>query len=133
MNNDCANGMYESVLDLRCAPIECVRIGFVGLGVRAKRAIHRMMHIEGCRITALCDLVQENIDEAKAELNGVTLESLVVAERVARDKGCSALITGESLGQVASQTLAAIEVTDSVVNMPVFRSVAKTQFFVMVK
>ena len=66
MNNDCANGMYESVLDLRCAPIECVRIGFVGLGVRAKRAIHRMMHIEGCKIVALCDLVAENIEEAKS-------------------------------------------------------------------
>ena len=45
--------------------MECVRIGFVGLGVRAKRAVHRMLHIEGCRITALCDLVQENIDDAK--------------------------------------------------------------------
>lgn len=55
----------ESVAQLCCAPIECVRIGFVGLGVRAKRAVHRMMHIEGCTITALCDLVEENIEEAK--------------------------------------------------------------------
>ena len=52
-------------LRLQCEPIECVRIGFVGLGVRAKRAVHRMMHIEGCKVVALCDLVQENIDEAK--------------------------------------------------------------------
>ena len=44
-----------------------------------------------------------------------------LAERCARDYKCHALITGESLGQVASQTLAAIGVTDSVVNMPVFR------------
>ena len=56
---------HGSVLDLRCAPIECVRIGFVGLGVRAKRAVNRMMHIEGCEIVALCDLVHENIKEAK--------------------------------------------------------------------
>lgn len=59
-------GLHESILDLRCAPIECVRIGFIGLGVRAKRAVHRMMHIEGCRIVALCDLVEENIEEAMA-------------------------------------------------------------------
>ena len=59
------NITHGSVLDLRCAPIECVRIGFVGLGVRAKRAIHRMMHIDGCKIVALCDLVEENIIEAK--------------------------------------------------------------------
>ena len=44
-----------------------------------------------------------------------------LAERCARDCKCGAIITGESLGQVASQTLAAISVTDSVVNMPVFR------------
>ena len=34
---------------------------------------------------------------------------------------CEALITGESLGQVASQTLEAISVTDAMVQMPVFR------------
>lgn len=56
---------HKSVLQLQCEPIECVRIGFVGLGVRAKRAVHRIMHIDGCCITALCDLVQENIDDAK--------------------------------------------------------------------
>ena len=44
-----------------------------------------------------------------------------LAEKVAVRNRCHALITGESLGQVASQTLAALNVTDSVVNMPVFR------------
>lgn len=44
-----------------------------------------------------------------------------LSERCARQYNCHALITGESLGQVASQTLSAIEVTDSVVNIPVFR------------
>ena len=66
MNKDYINITNGCVLDLRCAPIECVRIGFVGLGVRAKRAVSRMMHIEGCEIIALCDLVQENIEEAKS-------------------------------------------------------------------
>ena len=46
---------------------------------------------------------------------------MTIAERVAKMKGCSALITGESLGQVASQTMQAIGVTDAAVNMPVFR------------
>lgn len=44
-----------------------------------------------------------------------------LAERVAERNGCKALITGESVGQVASQTMEALCVTDSVVNMPVFR------------
>ena len=46
---------------------------------------------------------------------------MTLAERCARGYHCGALVTGESLGQVASQTLEAIAVTDSVVNMPVFR------------
>ena len=46
---------------------------------------------------------------------------MTLAERVAISRGCSALITGESLGQVASQTMQALGVTDNAVNMPVFR------------
>lgn len=41
--------------------------------------------------------------------------------RIAESDGCLGLITGESLGQVASQTLPAISSTDSVCNMPVLR------------
>ena len=44
-----------------------------------------------------------------------------LSERTAEKYGLEALITGESLGQVASQTMQAIGVTNSVVNLPVFR------------
>ncbi len=44
-----------------------------------------------------------------------------ISERLANQNECLALITGESLGQVASQTLPAIAATDEVCNMPVFR------------
>ena len=44
-----------------------------------------------------------------------------IAERIARSEGAMALITGESLGQVASQTLEALCVTNDAVDMPVFR------------
>ena len=44
-----------------------------------------------------------------------------IAEQIARQENCEALITGESIGQVASQTMTALGTTDSVVNMPVFR------------
>ena len=43
------------------------------------------------------------------------------AERIAREENCAALITGESLGQVASQTMEGIVCTDAVAEMPVFR------------
>lgn len=44
-----------------------------------------------------------------------------IAEKLAMKNGCQALITGENLGQVASQTAEALYVTDSAVSMPVFR------------
>ena len=44
-----------------------------------------------------------------------------IAERIARSSGAMALVTGESMGQVASQTMQSLAVTDAVVNMPVFR------------
>ena len=44
-----------------------------------------------------------------------------IAERIAKEDGSMALITGESLGQVASQTLEALCVTNDAVDMPVFR------------
>ena len=44
-----------------------------------------------------------------------------IAERIARERDCKALVTGESLGQVASQTIEALTVTNSAVSLPVFR------------
>jgi thiamine biosynthesis protein ThiI len=47
---------------------------------------------------------------------------MAIAERVAELQECSALITGESVGQVASQTMQAIGVTNDVIRkIPVFR------------
>lgn len=44
-----------------------------------------------------------------------------IAAEAAKKRDCSALITGESVGQVASQTIWALGVTDSVSDIPVFR------------
>ena len=46
---------------------------------------------------------------------------MALADKLAKDEGCNALITGESLGQVASQTIQAIGVTDPMTTLPVFR------------
>jgi thiamine biosynthesis protein ThiI len=43
-----------------------------------------------------------------------------IAQRIAKQDGCGALITGENLGQVASQTMEAMTVTGAVVDIPVF-------------
>jgi thiamine biosynthesis protein ThiI len=44
-----------------------------------------------------------------------------IANRVARSNGCGALVTGENLGQVASQTMEAMAVTEAVTDLPVLR------------
>ncbi len=46
---------------------------------------------------------------------------MAIADRLAHQLGCGGLITGESLGQVASQTMQALGVTDPVATLPVFR------------
>jgi thiamine biosynthesis protein ThiI len=44
-----------------------------------------------------------------------------IGERIARNEGADALLTGESLGQVASQTLTNIKVEEEAVEMPIIR------------
>lgn len=68
--------------------------------------------------------IQETIhDKCPEELFTIIMRRLMmkISEKIAIKEGCSALITGESLGQVASQTIKAIYCTDNAVSMPVFR------------
>lgn len=44
-----------------------------------------------------------------------------IAERIAKQSGSMALVTGEAIGQVASQTMESLLVTDNSVTMPVYR------------
>jgi len=44
-----------------------------------------------------------------------------ISERIARDHGCEALVTGENLGQVASQTMQAMAVTGAATTLPIFQ------------
>ena len=47
-----------------------------------------------------------------------------ISERVMKDRKCLVLVNGESVGQVASQTLTSMQVINSVTNIPVIRPVA---------
>jgi len=49
-----------------------------------------------------------------------------IAQKQARGTGCECLITGESLGQVASQTIGALACTDAVCGIPVLRPLIGT-------
>ena len=68
--------------------------------------------------------IQEEIHKKCApELNVTLLRRFMfrIAERMARRKGAKCLITGESLGQVASQTIEGITSSNAVVTLPVLR------------
>lgn len=68
--------------------------------------------------------IQEQIrDNCSEDLFTLVMRRFMmrIAEKIAEKEECKALITGESLGQVASQTLPALACTDAVVSMPVFR------------
>lgn len=68
--------------------------------------------------------IQEAIkDHCPEEFFTIIMRRLMmeIAQRIAEKEGCLALITGESVGQVASQTMAAIACTDAVCRIPVLR------------
>lgn len=69
--------------------------------------------------------IQEEIkDNCPEDLFTIIMRRFMMrcSEIIAKKNGCGALITGESVGQVASQTMQAIGCTEAVVNkLPVFR------------
>lgn len=68
--------------------------------------------------------IQREIKE-KCPSNEMTILSrcfmMLIAARIAEERDCKALVTGESIGQVASQTMESINVTNSMVDLPIFR------------
>ncbi len=68
--------------------------------------------------------IQKEIN-SKCKENEMTILSrrfmMKIGEKIALKEGIDGLITGESLGQVASQTIQSLNVTNAAVNLPVFR------------
>ena len=62
-------------------------------------------------------------DNCPEELFTIIMRRLMmeIAQRICEKENCSCLITGESMGQVASQTMGAIVCTDAACRIPVFR------------
>lgn len=54
-----------SVLGLRTAPLDTVRVGFIGLGMRGPGAVERFTWIDGVSIRALCDRHADRVEQAQ--------------------------------------------------------------------
>ena len=74
-------------------------------------------------VVPFTDLQEAIRDSCPEELFTILMRRYMmrIAEQIAKQNECGALITGESVGQVASQTLYALACTDEAVSMPVFR------------
>ncbi len=58
----------KSALGMTAEPIENIRIGFIGVGMRGSDAVYRFTYLPGVEIKAVCDLLQENVDWCNATL-----------------------------------------------------------------
>ncbi len=58
----------KDVIELTCDPIDTVRIGFIGLGMRGSGAVHRYTFLDGVKIVALCDVVPKNVERSQKTL-----------------------------------------------------------------
>lgn len=74
-------------------------------------------------IVPFTDIQLEIIDKCPKNFLTIIMRRIMmqIAEKISLREGSQALITGESIGQVASQTMESLAVTNSSVDMPVFR------------
>lgn len=56
------------MLGFAADPIDTVRVGFVGLGMRGPGAVQRFTHLQGVKIVALCDVLPENVEKCQKTL-----------------------------------------------------------------
>ena len=94
--------------------------------MKVKELVKKVTEYSGRILLAIVPFteIQEKIkDECPEDLFTLIMRRLMmeIATRICTENDCRALITGESLGQVASQTLHALAVTDEASYLPVFR------------
>ena len=58
----------EDVIGLAAEPIDTVRIGVIGIGMRGRGAVYRFNHIPGAKVVAICDLLAENVAAGQQRL-----------------------------------------------------------------
>ena len=117
------------------SPVAGYMIGKRGVGLEAihffsypytsERAKDKVMKLGGLKvhIVPFTDIQLAIRDKCPEEHLTLVMRRFMmqISQKIAEKRGCQALVTGESIGQVASQTMSALAVTDDAVTMPVFR------------
>lgn len=86
-----------SLLEFRAEPLDTVRVGFVGLGMRGPGAVERFTYIDGVAITALCDKYRERAEEAQHYLRVAGMSD---ATLYSGDEGYKALCESDDVDLV---------------------------------
>lgn len=86
-----------SLLEFRAEPLDTVRVGFVGLGMRGPGAVERFTYIDGVAITALCDKYRERAEEAQHYLR---VAGMADATLYSGDEGYKALCESDDVDLV---------------------------------
>ncbi len=106
----------EDVLGLRLAPIDTVRIGFVGLGGRGSYALYRYLSVPWTKIVALCDIEPDRVEKNVKFLKEHNIE---VAATYTGDNGFKELCRRNDIDLVyictdwANHTPVALEALDN--------------------
>lgn len=87
----------RSVLGLRTEPMECVRVGFIGLGMRGPGAVERFTYLDGIGINALCDLMPERVAASQQIL---TRRGFPAAAEYSGEEGWKALCERDDIDLV---------------------------------
>ena len=58
----------QDMLQFAADPIDTVRVGFIGLGMRGSSAVSRFNNIDGARTVALCDLEEDRVKKSQKTL-----------------------------------------------------------------
>ena len=113
---------------VRLIPLHFWAFPYTGVAAREKVVALAQQLTAWCGRMRLCIVpfthIQEEIrDKCPEEYFTIIMRRFMmrIADRIAADNGCGALVTGENLGQVASQTMQAMGVTQAVTKLPVLR------------
>ncbi len=115
----------------RGCPLECIYFHtFPYTSDRAKEKVQDLARLvsaySGDILLHVVDFTDVQLalrDHSPETMMTLTMRRMMmrIAEGLAEKQGCQSLVTGESLGQVASQTMEALRTTDEVVSLPVLR------------
>ncbi|MBR2429126.1 MAG: Gfo/Idh/MocA family oxidoreductase [Alistipes sp.] len=87
----------QSMIEFRAEPLNVVRVGFVGLGMRGPGAVERFTYIEGVAINALCDKYVERAERCQAYLTKAGMPEAMV---YSGDEGYKALCESDDIDLV---------------------------------